>query len=597
MKNNFGADRVFIRKADVAPDITPSGGNVVHPRAALRGRRHWYEEPLSGEPVRASHLVSEIASLLSLMRRQKWVIASITILIATLTLLVVIFLKNEYTATTLVMLDERNSRVLEQNPGSALAADGEVELLKSDNIALKVVKRLGLHEDPDFVPEPSKVKQFIASLITAVSGTAEDHEAAAGMTEWKGALGSDEEAEPSSPALAAALRVFKKEVTVRRRGLTNVIAIEVTDANPRRAAEYSNAYAEVYLEEQVATKLKAIGHAEAGLSRRLSEIDQELKQSETHIGLRQVYQEGLARLKDISQQRETVGPDARIASPARAPDLPSFPNRKLLMLLGTIAGLGLGMGAAYLRDIQTHRVQTEAEVEQITGLPVLATVPKLPHVAPSDLAALPDEVLDRPTSLYSEAIRKLLFTLQAFVDRGKKLGVILVTSADANEGKSAIAASLARTAALAGARVVIVDCNLRHPSLHHTLEVQNQFGFIDLLGATGPENTVVQADSRTASMVISSGNIGAACPEWLLKAERVRETLRILEAEYDVVILDAPPVGLYADALLFANASDIILFPVKSGASKPEPIRSALTQLRRCSEADIFPLLSFSPNS
>src|SRR5207237_566268 len=114
------------------------------------------------------------------------------------------------------------------------------------------------------------------------------------------------------------------------------------------------------------------------LTRRLSEIDEELKQSETRIGLRQVYQDSLTRLKAIGQQRDTVGPDARIASPARPPDVPSFPNRKLFLLLTMIGGSGLAMGAAYLKDMQGRRVRTERDVEILTGGPILAVIPELP---------------------------------------------------------------------------------------------------------------------------------------------------------------------------------------------------------------------------
>ncbi|WP_262300266.1 polysaccharide biosynthesis tyrosine autokinase [Microvirga sesbaniae] len=598
MKSNLGVDRAFIRRPDIGPEVGSTVGNLSLARTNSRGLNSHSDEAADGP-----RLVAELMSLLRMMRRQLRLIVAITVFVTVASLIVIMSLKKEYTATTLVMLDERNARLLEPSVANTLAADGEVEILKSDNIALQVVDRLGLYRDPDFLPKQGWLGQRIAELTEAVTGPPKVGSAATAISDEQarstGApdsaqvdAASDAEADVVDPPAAQALRVFKSKVTVRRRGLTDVIAIDVTDPDPKRAAQYSNAYAEVYLEEQVATKLRGIDRAEAALTRRLSEIDEELKRSETHIGLRQVYQDSLARLKAVAQQRDTVGPDARIASQARPPDLPSFPNRKLFLLLAVLGGFGVSVGIAYLRDLHSRRVHTEDEVEVFTGVPILASLPKLPsskHHHPSSIA---DVVVDQPGSRYSESVRTLLFTLQAIMNRGRKIGIVLVTSAEENEGKSTLAVSLARSAAIAGSKVVIVDCNLRDPEVHGLLSIQNEVGLVDLLTRAAPEHAVLQNDPRSHCRAITSGHVASVSPEWLLRTEQIEGVLQSLRAEYDVVILDAPPVERYADSLLFTNVADLVLFAVRSGVAKPQVVKSALTQLQRCSDVDVFPILT-----
>jgi capsular exopolysaccharide synthesis family protein len=385
-----------------------------------------------------------------------------------------------------------------------------------------------------------------------------------------------------------------QNVSIRRRGLTDVIAVEATFPDPQRAAEIANAYAEAYLEEQVDAKLSGIERAGVAVSRRLNELDEELKRSETQIGLRQIYQDNLLRLKTIGQRRETVAPDTRIASRARPPDSPSFPRTSLFLMIGGLASFGAAFGVAYLRDAYSRRIQAEEEVELLTGTANLASIPDMTKAGRDAAANLADEIVLRPRSIFAGAIRRLYFNLQLMVDRGTKLGLVLVTSAEENEGTSTVALSLARTAALAGLNVVIVDCDLRNPGLHKLLDLKNEVGLVDLLTRTVDERTVVQADRKSSCKVIAAGKIGNAPTEWLLHPERVRDALRKLETNYDVVILDTPPIGETAEPLIFMRVVDVALFVVRAGATTPHAIRSSIRQLARVNDADLFTVLTYA---
>lgn len=603
MSNQLKLEHASARKFDAVADDERviSNGTFAGAWRARRERSDNFRQEL---PAAQPNLAVPFLFLFGLARRQFWLILSVTLLATVLTGALVMMLKNQYTATALLILDQRTTRLLDPNATNMLAADGEVEILKSDNVALRVVKKLGLDSAPEFRPQPGPLSGLISSIEEFASTWMETILASrwiAGSPVGEGAgQGSHADAqgiaraEMNQDAVTTALRRLKANVTIRRRGLSDVIAIEVTSSDPQHAALVANAYADTYLEEQVAAKLNGIERAEAALSRRLSEIDGELRRSETQVGLRQIYQENLLRLKAISQQRDTVGPDARVASAALAPDVPSFPNRMAFLMLGTITGLGLAVGAAYLRDASTRRIQTAGEVEAITGAPNLASMPRTRRLTVGKRCKPRDEVIARPTSTYSEAARRLFLTLQSVVNRGPKLGVVLVTSTNPREGKSILALSLARTAAAAGTRVVIVDCNLRNPGLHKLVGVSNKPGFADLLGAEDGERDVLQDDPKTSCKVITSGDFGERSPEILFNAEKVREALRALEAEFDLVILDGPSTGVHAESLSLMNSANVVLFTVREGVTSSKELRSTFRQLCRINGGDLFTVLTFS---
>ena len=153
-----------------------------------------------------------------------------------------------------------------------------MEILKSDSVALRVVERLNLADD-------IQAKPGLFGRLIAMFGISDfDDEATDAHPTAK--LGSPQRSGPqvSSPAVATAVRLLMQSVTVRRRGLTDVIALEATAKTPERAAQIANTYAEAYLEEQVAAKLAGIERASIAISRRLAELDEELKRSESQIG-------------------------------------------------------------------------------------------------------------------------------------------------------------------------------------------------------------------------------------------------------------------------------------------------------------------------
>ncbi|WP_460451732.1 Wzz/FepE/Etk N-terminal domain-containing protein [Alsobacter sp. SYSU BS001988] len=270
------------------------------------------------------------------------------VLVGCIALVIAALLPDRFTAVTLLLLEPRNEQSAPIIP-SATAADSEVEILKSDSLAAKVSEKLDLKSDPEFSPEEGKLsrlrRELFSSLRAGLSGRHAPAQRAAG----------EDGSAPEAVILDAATRTLQKIVTIRRRGLTDVIAIEAVWNSPSRAAQIANTFASVYLQEQVDAKAARLDQAEAATASRVKAYNEQLSASEAQIGVRDLYRDSLAKLTELSQQRSLLGPNARVVSRALVPEVASFPPRLAIVVLGFLLGLGTAWGTAYLRFRQVER--------------------------------------------------------------------------------------------------------------------------------------------------------------------------------------------------------------------------------------------------
>lgn len=541
-----------------------------------------------------------------LLRRHTLMISVLTVLAFSLTLIGVSQLKNQYTATAMLVLDRESSRVLETRALPPLNPDGEVELLKSESVALRALRKLGPDLPPDFFPKPGRLTKLISGVTGFVSAL---------FSPISNLLGGDEDDRPSNAAVnlggadglvpepipeptVRALRVLKQIVQIRRKGTTDVIAVEVTSTSPSVSARVANAYASAYLDEQRAAKTKSIEQIEQVLVRRLNELDEEVKRTGPQVGLRQSIQDTQIRLKAVSQQRDTISPDARIASLARPPRSADFPGAKLAgtisVIAGTIASFAFALGIAYLKEGASHRIRSEEELEAITGTEVLASVPVVRPARPK--GKINSAHLDAiATDEYLNAIRKLYFNLMLTARRGSRPRSVMITSTGENEGKTTLALSFGRMAATAGLSVVVVDCDLHAPKLHRTLGIGNDFGFVDIVTGATDQKPVLQEDPYSACKIISAGRAELLNDGWLIRGDLLTNVLHKLEVEFDLVIVIAPPVGLRAETLMLLEGASTVLYLVRADENDASDIRSSIRQIRRVSQADIYNVLTFTP--
>lgn len=303
-------------------------------------------------------------------------------------------------------------------------------------------------------------------------------------------------------------------------------------------------------------------------------------QQEADIVQRQ-YTTLLSRMRDLETQAALQVADSRIVSEALPPQAPYAPNTKLVLALALLLGLGAGVGIALLNEFHLGGVISASQLANLIPVPVLATVPRVDQQA--DQLSVSDNISDAPFSAYAEAFRKLragLDRLTAGVERGR---VILVCSAVPGEGKTSTALSLARTYALSGKRTLLIDADLRKPSLHHHLGVTPKQGFLDFL--TTQEDSLTEEGFYTidpkshAALILGRGR-PAAPTDQMLQSSVFEDLIARARGALDVIIIDTSPVIPVVDVRYIAQHADALVLVARYATSAQSDTRECFEQLR-----------------
>nr|WP_199349351.1 polysaccharide biosynthesis tyrosine autokinase [Nostoc flagelliforme] len=260
------------------------------------------------------------------------------------------------------------------------------------------------------------------------------------------------------------------------------------------------------------------------------------------------------------------------------------PNLQQNLLLGAVVGLMLGGIAAFIRESTDDAVHTTAELEKQMAMPLLGTTPKLPPAKPKEsmiklpfgkpevLAPWTIQVLQSPPRWES---LDLIYKNIELLNTVTNLKSLMITSALADEGKSALALGLAMSAARLHKRVLLIDANLRDPSLHEQLNLPNEQGLSTLLAsdATLPNQISLQYSGSAYIDILTAGP-KPADPANLLSSPRMMELMAAFEQSYDLVLIDAPPVLGLVDAMLTASYCRSVVMVASIGIVT----RSQLTQ-------------------
>jgi polysaccharide biosynthesis transport protein len=286
-----------------------------------------------------------------------------------------------------------------------------------------------------------------------------------------------------------------------------------------------------------------------------------------------------------------------VLDPAERPNMPSRPNAVLNLLFGLALGLMFGVGtAAVLENVDTS-LKTPADVESALSLPTLGVIPDFRRVGTEDLAArrrLGGErraLIDpHGTSIAAEVFRTLRTSL-LFFDPEHPAKTMLVTSSQAGEGKTATVVNLALSLAQQGARVLLIDADLRKPRCHHALGLPEGPGLSEFLLGEIELDELVRAiplpgggrnghRAGTAHLdLVPSGRVLQQTTE-LLSSPRMRSALVALAERYDIVLVDSPPMFPVADASLLATMVDGVVLVVRGQRTPRHLTREAIARLR-----------------
>ncbi|MFN3433600.1 MAG: AAA family ATPase, partial [Sphingomonas sp.] len=276
----------------------------------------------------------------------------------------------------------------------------------------------------------------------------------------------------------------------------------------------------------------------------------------------QSYAQLLTRLNEIGAQGATTQSDARVASLAALPTRPSSPNRPINLIVGALLAVAGGLGAVFLRQGTDRGIRTLEDVEGRLQLPYLAGLPTLNsavrHIGGSDpISAL----VDHSGSAYAEGYRNLAASVLESAAAGS-VRTIALTSALPNEGKTTAAIGLARIVAMNGARVVLVDADMRRPSIANALGLRPAVGLQQVLEgeATLDEALIPDADSTLTILPMLRAGVGGAAA---LGNGSFDALIEDLKEQFDVVIFDASPVLPVVDGRLVAKKADATVLLVR----------------------------------
>ena len=283
----------------------------------------------------------------------------------------------------------------------------------------------------------------------------------------------------------------------------------------------------------------------------------------------------LSRTNITREQASFEEREARVISPATKPSAPSFPKKGLVEALAGVVGLLLGVGGSVALDMLNSGFMTPRELEDKVGYPVLAAIPLL---AEKD-RKVDDEIVDpsryliaKPLSRYAEVVRSIRVGIRmADVDNPAK--VILITSAIPDEGKSTLAQSLAFSAVRAGERVLLIDCDLRHPSLSKYFGLEDKPGLVDFLTNSVPFEDVI---ARQNGLTILPAGMKSQNPPDLLGSARFKHLVEKLREVFDYIIIDSSPVEPVIDAKVLSAIVDKVVFAVRWQTTKRELVASNL---------------------
>jgi exopolysaccharide transport family protein len=322
------------------------------------------------------------------------------------------------------------------------------------------------------------------------------------------------------------------------------------------------------------TKSQLSGNATASV--RLNELQRNADSASA------IYQSFLDRYKQASTQVGMQSSDARIVSAAKLPTGPSSPKVMLNLLLGLIVGTLLGVGSVVVAELLFTGFSSIDDMEQYLGLQTLTSIADLGTVGASgrdgaEIVSPEKFVVQHPMSSFSESFRSLRASLR-LCRAGQKTRLIAITSSVVNEGKSSISIALTRVSALAGDRVILVDCDLRHRGVNRVLAESRNVGLIEVLSGAAPLTDAIVRDTETTAHLLPIGNTPYS-PRDILASEAMQQLLNQLSRAYELVILDAPPVLAVSDVRGFANMLDAIVMVAKWGKTPRKVVANALRTL------------------
>lgn len=390
--------------------------------------------------------------------------------------------------------------------------------------------------------------------------------------------------------LQAQIDELRDDFTRERANIIKRIANEYQDAN-RREELLTRAYAtQTGLVSDQSGKIAHYGILK--------------KEAETN---RQLYEAMMQRVKEYAIASAITANNVHVVDPALPPGAPYKPDIYMYTMLGLATGIFLGIMVIVQREYADRTLSSPGEVSSCLKIPefgVILTAHVDRTLGGEDAAGSQTEgqrsqrirqipakqngrvvelvAWERPSSLFTECFRTVATSLLFTESHGRSPQVLVVTSSNPQDGKSTSVSNLAVALAETKRRVLVIDADLRRPHLHHIFQLENRWGLNDILQdeieiVDYPLDMLVQETFVPRVFALSSGTKTDSIVHALHSA-RLPELLKRLRTEFDIIIVDAPPVARMADARVLARLADGVILVVRSGRTTRDMAKDACRQ-------------------
>jgi succinoglycan biosynthesis transport protein ExoP len=296
---------------------------------------------------------------------------------------------------------------------------------------------------------------------------------------------------------------------------------------------------------------------------------------------RGIYETFLSRFTQSVQQQSFPSTEARVVTMAAPPRSPSSPKTALTIALAALCGFGLGIMSAFAREQMNRKIHTRAQLEKLLGTTCLAVLPAFPKQKSfvgkpwrmQDSGAFRQISEVAPFSSTAEALRYIKVAIDLHPSGGKVIGVV---SALPGEGKTTVAIGFSAFLARSGARTLVVDADLRNPSMTRSLGYTNAPGLLNMVAEKSDFDEVVITDSKFKfDFLPSSTQIKPSNSSDVLNSPRMKEMLKLVRTDYDYVLVDLPPILPVVDVKAVAHLFDAFVLVVEWGSTSTDEILNA----------------------
>jgi capsular exopolysaccharide synthesis family protein len=295
--------------------------------------------------------------------------------------------------------------------------------------------------------------------------------------------------------------------------------------------------------------------------------------------IRELYQEFLRRLRETREQPALVRDNVKIISREIAPAGPSTPGPKLIGLIGFCASFAVSSMLALLLDRMDNKLRSADQLRDRLGVNTIAAVPRLDRLRRNKLPH--HQLIDKPMSAYAEAIRSIYMAVKSSPPRGEPK-IALVTSTLPGEGKTTLTLSLATLAAQSNQRTLVVDLDLRRPSIYPALGMEPSAVILEHIESEADILDGVRVDSSTRLDVVQIST-QLANPADVIESPTFQNALNALRDRYTVIVIDSAPLFAVVEARTLAAFADVTIFAVRWGHTDEKTVAGGLDLL---AEAD-----------